>query len=86
MKPTQSSACHDNAHCLLDSVILRQRLKNDAELSRRLMLAPSSISKIRRGRNIASDEILLRIHEVFDISIAELKLLMAMQARMESVG
>jgi transcriptional regulator with XRE-family HTH domain len=86
MKPAPPGARYDNAHCLLDSVILRQRLKNDAELSRRLMLAPSSISKIRRGRNIASDEVLLRIHEVFDISIAELKLLMAMQARMESAG
>jgi transcriptional regulator with XRE-family HTH domain len=86
MKPAPASASRDNTHCLLDSVILRQRLKNDAELSRCLMLAPSSISKIRRGRNIASDEVLLRIHEAFDISIAELKLLMAMQARMESVA
>jgi len=85
MKPPTLSARRDNTHCLLDSVILRQRLKNDAELSRCLSLAPSSISKIRCGRNTASDEILLRMHEVFDISIAELKLLASMQARMEAV-
>lgn len=64
-------------HCLLDHVLRRQRLKNDAELSRRLLLAPSSISKIRRGRCGVSAEVMLRVHEAFDIPIAELKQLEA---------
>ena len=66
-------------HCLLDHVLRRQRLKNDAELSRRLLLAPSSISKIRRGRCGVSAEVMLRVHEAFDIPIAELKQLNAAQ-------
>lgn len=57
----------------LDSVIREQQLKNDAELSRLLQLAPSSISKIRHGRAEVSAEVLLRVHEAFGTPIAELK-------------
>ncbi|ELX08815.1 hypothetical protein Jab_2c08740 [Janthinobacterium sp. HH01] len=71
------AAADARPHCLLDHVLLRQRLKNDAELSRRLLLAPSSISKIRRGRCGVSAEVMLRVHEAFDIPIAELKQLEA---------
>ena len=60
-------------HTLLDHVLLRQQLKNDAELSRALQLAPSSLSKIRHGRTGVSAELMLRVHEVFEIPIAELK-------------
>ncbi|MYN43322.1 transcriptional regulator [Duganella sp. FT109W] len=66
-------------HCLLDSVIARQQLKNDAELSRLLQLAPSSISKIRHRRAALTAEVLLRVHEAFAIPIAELKQLQARQ-------
>lgn len=66
-------------HCLLDTVIARHKIKNDAELSRRLLLAPSSISKIRRRRVQLSDEVLLRVHDAFDIPIAELRQLQARQ-------
>ncbi|HEX5344527.1 MAG TPA: helix-turn-helix transcriptional regulator [Duganella sp.] len=70
-------------HCLLDAVIAARRLKNDAELSRRLMLAPSSISKIRRRHTQVSAEILLRVHEAFDIPIAELKRLQQAQLQLD---
>jgi transcriptional regulator with XRE-family HTH domain len=60
-------------HCLLDYLLRQQRVKNDAALSRLLLLAPSSISKISRGRSSVSAEVLLRAHEAFGISIAELK-------------
>ncbi|OEZ63738.1 MULTISPECIES: helix-turn-helix transcriptional regulator [unclassified Duganella] len=74
-------------HSLLDHVLRRQRLKNDAELSRRLLLAPSSISKIRRGRCGVSAEVMLRVHEAFDIPIAELKQLEAAhQAALQARG
>ncbi|MYM33482.1 transcriptional regulator [Duganella sp. FT94W] len=67
------------AHCLLDEVIARWRLRNDAELSRLLRLAPSSISKIRHRHAPLTAEVMLRIHEAFDIPIAELKRLQARQ-------
>jgi transcriptional regulator with XRE-family HTH domain len=66
-------------HCLLDSVIARHQLKNDAELSRLLRLAPSSISKIRHRRVALTPEVLLRVHEACAIPIAELKQLLARQ-------
>ena len=86
MKTTTQQPSREHTHCLLDSILLREQIKNDAELSRRLALAPSSISKIRCGRNVASDEVLLRMHEEFNISIAELKLLVSLQARMDAAA
>jgi len=71
------------SHCLLDGVMARQQIKNDAELSRCLQLAPSSISKIRRRRVPVSDGVLLRVHDAFDIPIAELKRLQARQAHLD---
>lgn len=70
-------------HCLLDSVIALRRLKNDAELSKLLMLAPSNISKIRHRRARLSATVILRMHEVFDIPIAELKRLQARQCMLD---
>jgi len=60
-------------HRLLDYLLRQQRVKNDAALSRLLLLTPSSISKIRRGHTGVSAEVLLRAHEAFGIPIAELK-------------
>jgi plasmid maintenance system antidote protein VapI len=71
------------SHCLLDGVIARHQLKNDAELSRILRLAPSSISKIRRRHTPVTAEVILRVHEAFDIPIAELKSLQARQAQLD---
>lgn len=70
-------------HCLLDSVIALQRLKNDSELSKMLMLAPSSISKIRHRRAPLTAGVMLRMHEAFDIPIAELKRLQARQCMLD---
>ena len=71
------------SHCLLDDVMARHQIRNDAELSRCLQLAPSSISKIRRRRVPVSDGVLLRVHDAFDIPIAELKRLQARQAQLD---
>ncbi|EEF21786.1 conserved hypothetical protein [Ricinus communis] len=72
------------AHCLLDAVIALRQLKNDAHLSRLSLLAPSSISKIRRGHASVTAEVLLRLHEAFDIPIAELKRLLARQSMLDA--
>jgi len=60
-------------HRLLDTLIERYALKNDAGLSRALEVAPPCISKIRRGSTPLSAEMMLRIHERFELPIATLR-------------
>jgi len=61
---------------LLDSLIEKLHLKNDAALSRALEVAPPVISKIRHRRLPVGASLLLRMHEVSDLSIRELRILM----------
>jgi hypothetical protein len=61
---------------LLDSLIQRMSLKNDAALSRSLEVAPPVISKIRHRKLPVGASLLIRMHEVSDLSIKELRLLM----------
>lgn len=62
---------------VLDAVIQKLKLKNDAALSRVLEVAPPVISKIRHQVLPIGATILLRMHEVSDFSIRELRSLMA---------
>ncbi|MGO4477498.1 hypothetical protein AB4Z32_14715 [Massilia sp. 2TAF26] len=61
---------------VLDAIIGKLRLKNDAALSRVLEVAPPVISKIRHNTLPIGATILLRMHEVSDYSIRELRALM----------
>lgn len=61
---------------LLDAVIKHLRIKNDAALSRALEVAPPVISKIRHRRLPIGASLLLRMNEVTDISIKDLRALM----------
>jgi hypothetical protein len=61
---------------LLDSLIEKLHLKNDAALSRALEVAPPVISKIRHRRLPVGPSLLIRMHEVSDLSIRELRVLM----------
>ena len=61
---------------LLDTLIDKLHLKNDAALSRALELAPPVISKIRHRRLPVGASLLIRMHEVSDLSIRELRTLM----------
>ena len=61
---------------VLDAIIDKLRLKNDAALSRVLEVAPPVISKIRHNTLPIGATILLRMHEVSDFSIRELRALM----------
>ena len=61
---------------LLDSLIEKLHLKNDAALSRALEVAPPVISKIRHRRLPVGASLLIRMHEVSDLSIRELRSLM----------
>ena len=66
-----------NPNRLLDTLIENLRLKNDAALSRALEVAPPVISKIRHNTLPIGATILIRMHEISDFSIRELRELMA---------
>lgn len=61
---------------LLDAVIERMSLKNDAALSRLLEVQPPIISKIRHRRLPVGASLLIRMHETTGLSIKELRSLM----------
>ena len=65
-----------NPNELLDQLINKMHLKNDAALSRTLEVAPPVISKIRHRRLPVGASMLIRMHEVSDLSIEELRILM----------
>lgn len=66
-----------NPDKLLDAIIAKLKLKNDAALSRALKVAPPVISKIRHRTLPIGATILLRMHDVSNFSIRELRALMA---------
>lgn len=58
---------------LLDTLIRKLALKNDAALARALEVAPPVISKIRYSRLPVGASLLIRMHEVSGMSIYELR-------------
>jgi hypothetical protein len=75
-KQTTDMAVYNPAK-VLDAIISKLKLKNDAALSRVLEVAPPVISKIRHRTLPIGATILLRMHEASAISIRELRALMA---------
>jgi hypothetical protein len=72
----QNTTATYNPNHLLDILIGKLRLKNDAALSRILEVAPPVISKIRHHRLPVGASLLIRMHEVSDLSIRDLRDLM----------
>ncbi|MCM1513080.1 MAG: hypothetical protein NC112_08255 [Oxalobacter formigenes] len=62
-----------NPNRLLDMLIRKLSLKNDAALARALEVAPPVISKIRHNRLPVGASLLIRMHEVSGMSIYELR-------------
>lgn len=71
-----TEAVHYDPDNLLGSIIGKLNLKNDAALSRALEVAPPVISKIRHRRLPVGASLLIRMHEVTDLSIKDLRMLM----------
>ncbi|KRB84659.1 MULTISPECIES: hypothetical protein [Oxalobacteraceae] len=77
VKETNASAQFQyDPNNLLESLIEKLNLKNDAALSRALEVAPPLISKIRHRRLPVGASLLIRMHEVSDLSIRDLRQLM----------
>lgn len=60
-------------HKLMDHLITRMNLKNDAALSRFLEVMPPVISKIRNGKLPFGATLIIRTHEWSGMTIAEIK-------------
>lgn len=61
---------------LIDTLLTKFNLKNDAALSRKLEVAHPVISKIRHLNLPVGASLLIRMHEETDISIRDLRALM----------
>jgi len=73
---TSTSLITYDPDALLDNLINKLNLKNDAALARALEVAPPVISKIRHQRQAIGAAMLVRMHEVTQLSIHELRSLM----------
>lgn len=63
-------------NALLDALIKKMKLKNDAALSRALDVHPPVISKIRHLTLPVGATMLIKMHELSDYSVRELRDLM----------
>ena len=61
---------------LLDTLIVKLRVKSDAELARALCVPASTISKVRHRQMAINSSLLLAAHEATEMSIRELRTLM----------
>ena len=69
-----------NCAALLDHLIELLKLKNDAALARALEFEPTVISKLRTGKLPLGATAILRMHEVSNMSIADIKYMATMEA------
>lgn len=58
---------------ILDELQKRFDIKNDRQLSIKLGVAAPVISRLRNGKSKVSAEMMIAIHEVFGLPIAEIK-------------
>jgi hypothetical protein len=61
---------------LLITVAEHLNVKNDAQLARALAISPPIISKIRHRKMVVGPSLLIRMHEITNLSIKELRALM----------
>jgi len=62
-----------DANKFVNRLLKELSLKNDAALSRALEVQPPVISKIRHGKIGIGPSILLRVHELTDLHVREIR-------------
>ena len=67
---------------LIDELIAKMNVKNDAALARELGVPREVISKIRHKRRPIGSSLLLKMHETTGVSISELRSLMGDRRRL----
>jgi len=65
---------HNAAH-MLNVVLQKQNLKNDAALARTIQVGPPVISKVRNGCQPLSATLLVKLHEATGMTTMEIKAL-----------
>lgn len=65
---------------LLDWLIKHLKLRNDADLARKLEVSPSIISRLRNTRDHVGPSVLIRMHEIADTPVKELRAIMEIAA------
>jgi len=81
MQRTKDEFPDFNPNQLLDGLHRKLQLKNDAALARVLEVNPPIISKIRHKRLPVGGALLIRIHEVSGLAIADLLSMMGDRRR-----
>lgn len=66
-----------SANTLFDVVKSDGAVKNDAQLSRELGISPPTISAMRKDRLSIGPSTILRIHEVYGLSVKKIRSLLA---------
>jgi hypothetical protein len=74
--PDSRDSNTDQSKRLLDALLKQLQLKNDAALSRYLKVTPTLLSKMRHRVLQVSPAFLLRVHDVTNIPIVELRAMM----------
>ena len=72
----ENTEAQQNGSAVLDALVTRMNLRNDAALSRKLEVSPAVISKVRHGRQPVGASLLLRMHEASGMPVKELRRLM----------
>lgn len=62
-----------NPNGLMDAVMAQHALINDAALARKLGVAPPVISKIRRYGMPVGASMILKLHEICGVPVAEIR-------------
>lgn len=78
---TNEATTAANPNRLLDAIIEKLRLKNDAALSHALEVAPPVISKLRHHRLPVGPSLMVRIHEVAGLTFTEMHALLGTVGR-----
>lgn len=77
MQHSQVKTSQPGANTFLDKVSALLKSKNDAALSRALEVAPPVISKIRHHALPVGATLMIRIHELTDMSFREMRTILA---------
>lgn len=80
MEPLDSIGYDPNR--LIDELIARLNLRNDASLARELGVPREIISKIRHRKRPIGAAMLIAMHEISGLSIADLRMIMGMPPKM----
>ena len=71
--PVVDAATTEKVNQLLDDVLEKQSLKNDAALSRIIAEKPPVISKLRHGHLPFGSRMILKFHETFGMPVSEIR-------------